>query len=193
MYTDEQLIARIRARATDPATRADTRRRSSTSLPPPATLELVEATEAALGFPLPAFLRRLYLEIANGGFGPGYGMLALAVPGPDPQGEDSLPATYQAFHFDAWPERLLPLWDWGDAAWSCVDCGSAEGVIVTHDDVVGPTETSFTLRTWLGAWSESVDLWCEIYEDSDAIITNPFTKKPVRTKVRGVARGRGAP
>jgi SMI1/KNR4 family protein SUKH-1 len=41
---------------------------------PPASLEQLQATEAALGFPLPPLLRALYAEVANGGFGPGAGI-----------------------------------------------------------------------------------------------------------------------
>ncbi|MGI5521505.1 hypothetical protein ACQEUX_11160 [Micromonospora sp. CA-259024] len=41
---------------------------------PPAAV--VEAEELA-GRPLPSLLRRLYLEVGNGGFGPGYGLLGL--------------------------------------------------------------------------------------------------------------------
>lgn len=38
---------------------------------PPASEEQLRATEAALGFPLPPFLRALYAEVANDCFGPG--------------------------------------------------------------------------------------------------------------------------
>ncbi len=41
---------------------------------PPATEEQLQATEAALGLPLPPLLRTIYAEVANGGFGPGYGI-----------------------------------------------------------------------------------------------------------------------
>ncbi len=41
---------------------------------PPANEEQLQATEAALGFPLPPLLRLLYAEVANGGFGPGAGI-----------------------------------------------------------------------------------------------------------------------
>jgi SMI1 / KNR4 family (SUKH-1) len=42
---------------------------------PPATEEQLHETEEALGFPLPPLLRLLYTRIANGGFGPGYGII----------------------------------------------------------------------------------------------------------------------
>ncbi|GHO49652.1 SMI1/KNR4 family protein [Ktedonospora formicarum] len=45
------------------------------SIFPPATEEQVQETERQLGFPLPPLLRLLYTEIANGGFGPGEGIV----------------------------------------------------------------------------------------------------------------------
>jgi hypothetical protein len=36
---------------------------------------------------------------------------------------------------------------------------------------------------------DGVDLWHEIYEDQEATIINPFTKKVVATKIRGRAKG----
>jgi hypothetical protein len=44
---------------------------------PPATAEQVALTEQRLGCPLPKPLRRYYLELANGGFGPLYGILGV--------------------------------------------------------------------------------------------------------------------
>src|SRR5512134_2461662 len=44
---------------------------------PPATLAPIEAAETAIGFRMPDLLRRLYLEIGNGGFGPGYGLVGV--------------------------------------------------------------------------------------------------------------------
>lgn len=42
---------------------------------PPATEGQIRETEQQLGFPLPPLLRLLYTEIANGGFGPGLGIV----------------------------------------------------------------------------------------------------------------------
>lgn len=40
------------------------------ALPAPAELSAVEDAEDRIGFAIPPLLRRLYLEVANGGFGP---------------------------------------------------------------------------------------------------------------------------
>jgi hypothetical protein len=42
---------------------------------PPATEAQLQATEEALGFPLPPLLKALYIEIANGGVGPSEGIM----------------------------------------------------------------------------------------------------------------------
>src|SRR4051794_36254641 len=42
---------------------------------PPASEAAVRATERRLGFSLPETLRQIYLTVANGGFGPGYGVM----------------------------------------------------------------------------------------------------------------------
>lgn len=47
-------------------------------LPAPALENNVQAAEAALGVRLPFDLRRVYTEVADGGFGPGEGMLSVA-------------------------------------------------------------------------------------------------------------------
>lgn len=177
--SDDALIGILRERAASP-------RRTDTSPPAvrrPASPEAVTLAEAAIGFSLDRFLIRVYLEVSDGGIGPGYGSLALA-------GDESLPSVYAEFRAGNWPEKLAPIWNWGDAIWSCVD---PEGRVVTHDGVAGPTVTDFTVRSWLWAWTEGVDLWKELYEDKEATILNPFTRKPITTKVRGSAKGRPWP
>lgn len=50
----------------------------SASFFPPATEEQLRQAEDESGFPYPPLLRTLYLTIANGGFGPGYGLKGVA-------------------------------------------------------------------------------------------------------------------
>jgi hypothetical protein len=45
---------------------------------PPATEAQLIATERELGYPLPGMLRALYSQLANGGFGPVYGLAGIA-------------------------------------------------------------------------------------------------------------------
>ncbi|HEX2475181.1 MAG TPA: hypothetical protein VHK01_10560, partial [Lacipirellulaceae bacterium] len=42
---------------------------------PPASTESVQLAESKLGFSLPSFLKDVYTQVGNGGFGPGYGII----------------------------------------------------------------------------------------------------------------------
>lgn len=168
MVTEDALIESMRRKAAEGERRA------------PASLAALHDTERALGFPIDPFLGRTYVEVSDGGTGPGHGALSLI-------GAECLSSTYAAFRSGGWPPGLLPVWDWGDAVWSCVD---ASGCVVTMDDTGLATLTDFSSRTWLRAWVDGVDLWAQLFDDKDATIVNPFTRKPVVTKVRGTAKGR---
>jgi hypothetical protein len=63
--TDDELIKAIRASL------------SGGEAPAPATVEAVLEAEVAFGFPIPLILRRLYLEVANGGFGPRFDVMGV--------------------------------------------------------------------------------------------------------------------
>ncbi len=76
-----------------------------TLLYPPATDEQLQATEEALGFPLPPVLHALYEQVANGGFGPGYGLLG-AIGGGNEHGW-LLTDTYHGMKADTQPIDLL--------------------------------------------------------------------------------------
>ena len=107
--TEDELISAVRAAA------------EGRDLPPPAPPEVVAEAEAVIGFQLPPLLRRLYVEVANGGFGPAFGVLGIRVPGglnediTDPYREGWDPAVVKV------PKGLVPLCDWGCAMLSMVD------------------------------------------------------------------------
>jgi hypothetical protein len=76
------------------------------TLPAPATSAAVEAAERELGGALPIVLRRAYLEVADGGFGPGAGLIPLA----------AAMATYRSYIAESpgprrstWPRGVLPV------------------------------------------------------------------------------------
>src|SRR5262245_60588102 len=116
--TDEELLAALRARVTDASNRVDTQVVPIMPRCPPASPEIVTSTERDLGFSLNPFLKRIYLEVANGGFGPGYGLVSLTK---NVCSDQTLSSLYHSFRTHRWPDKLLPLWDWGDAIWSCIN------------------------------------------------------------------------
>ena len=85
--TPDQLIHDLKQRALDWESRFDDGGRdidgsplslAFPELPEVATPAMIEAAEASLGFTLPPLLTRIYSEVANGGFGPDYGLIGLA-------------------------------------------------------------------------------------------------------------------
>jgi hypothetical protein len=133
-------------------------------LPPlvTATAGAVASAEERIGFALPPLLRRLYLEVGNGGFGPGYGLLGL----PDGHGGDQETSLglYRQAHDNPssfWSflaPGLLPVCSWGCAIYSLVDCSQPDGPMWGWDPNPGPPggEALYperrTLAEWLGRW-----------------------------------------
>lgn len=118
------------------------RERVASQVPPPATPEDVAGAEATLGFALPPLLKRLYLEVGNGGFGPGFGILGLP---PDGWTDDKrfnliclwqtnrdLPDDWPAGRWH-WPETLLPIAYHGDVAYACLDLSRPGCPVLEYD------------------------------------------------------------
>ncbi|GAA0568910.1 hypothetical protein GCM10009546_34600 [Actinomadura livida] len=129
-------------------------------LPPltPALGAAVEECEARLGHALPSLLRRCYLELGDGGFGPAYGLEPLRLTLRDYEEQQQ-----------SWPEAwrpmaraLLPICNWG--------CGIASYVDITdpslrmwaidpnpapvghHQDSLFPQH--FSMAEWMRRWVE---------------------------------------
>lgn len=150
----QQIVERVRRHVTGHA------------LPPPAPLAVIEEAERRLAFVLPDLLRELYATIADGGFGPAYGFLPLLKPAADGSEHDAIVLLYELFRrgeFDnlssAWPDRMLPLLDWGCANLSCVDC-SSPSLRVFRDNSTGLlTAEAPSLEHWLNDWLAGNHLW----------------------------------
>lgn len=91
-------------------------------LPPltPAKPEAVDEAERLIGFPLPDLLRRCYLDVGNGGFGPGYGVLGVGGGHPDDLGGTAVDL-YRKWRTSSaeartLPDGLLPICHWAVAS-----------------------------------------------------------------------------
>jgi hypothetical protein len=99
-----------------------------------ATPEDVLLGEETLGFTLPPLLTRMYLEVGNGGFGPGYGLIGIGARGEkDDLGNDLVRGYEERLKRDAdeptweWPIGWVPLASWGGGVFSCCNLlGSTE-------------------------------------------------------------------
>lgn len=141
---------------------------------PPTTSASVAAAETKLGFRLPDLLRDIYTQVANGGFGPGYGLIGL-----DDGAHDDLGKSITDLYFSYkqrdpddplwyWPDRLVPICHWGCAVYSCVDCSQPTAPVIYFDpnlhengqrwdDSFIPHMSSF--NKWIEAWLDDVNLW----------------------------------
>jgi hypothetical protein len=167
-------------------------RRKRRSAPPVSEVEMREA-EAALGFALPALLRRLYLEVSNGDFGPGLYRLNE----PSSQSEDypdSLVAWYVELRsptqaeIDAvwgdlnddrpmvWPDKLPMICDWGCNIYSCLDCAHPPYRVLRNDNNISFRTfavESPSLHDWLEDWLDGRELfWLDW--DAAAKVTFPL-------------------
>jgi hypothetical protein len=134
------------------------------SLPPALDDEAIAAAEAGLGSGLPGDLRRLYTEVADGGFGPGGGLLRLAMAVEEYR---SLRADPPGPRGQTWPEGLLPVVVY-DPGYDGVD--TATGAVISWD----PEE--LTERSGDEAWrrtfeevAPSVEAWMEAWVESKTL------------------------
>jgi len=114
--------------------------------------------EAALGFALPQPLRQLYAQVADGGFGPGPGILTLQQLA---ETYRDLTATPPGPRGQKWPAHLLPITP-DDMGRDCIDINSGEMVFWDAEELAeGFSDTvwnrSFkrgepSLAAWLERW-----------------------------------------
>ncbi len=175
MSPDELLIQAVRKRASDVrrATEGAGASRNSIDSFPPALPDQIEEAERTLGFKLPELLKAFYLQIGNGGYGPGYGIVGLPGGATDDRRKNLLDlyAVYSEPNPDdphwRWPARLLPVAHLGCAMYACLDCSTPEAPVVWFEPnphVDGePWTDSFipmapSMSDWIRAWLVDDDL-----------------------------------
>src|SRR5262249_33671014 len=123
---------------------ADARERGSATglpdpeMPQPTPAEAVTAAQQKLGFALPPLLARLWTEVANGGFGPGYGLWGLDGGFAEELSDQTTVEAYLSRIDDRgyaevhgpWPSKLVPVCDWGCSHITAIDCTTPEGEMV---------------------------------------------------------------
>lgn len=166
--TEDELLDRIRARVA-----------VSGAWDGPALVatpaEIAEA-EHAIGFPIPPLLRRIYLEIANGGFGP-YDSVIGVGEGAWTSDVGDIAVLYRGFGTrpEGHPPGIVPVYDVGCANWWLIDFRDPAGPMwgwdpdgCCHDHALAPQ--GVTLGTWLA----------ETLDGSDARrIEQPWVCRPV--------------
>ncbi len=185
------LISRLKQRAADPSTRTGHSSRVPGAAPAlfaAAAPSEIAAAEGRLGFALPNLLAGVYSRVANGGFGPGYGLIGL--PGGFADTDGYVVDLYELRLADAatgsidWPDKLLPICAWGCSIYSCVDCSAEAAPVVTFDPGARNdgdpmfARSHQSLQSWFEDWVQGANLWDRMYvEDAEGgrEVENPFT------------------
>ena len=137
-------------------------------LPLPVDRQTVIAAEDRLGFAFPSLLGRLWAEVANGGFGPGYGLFGLRGGHVDDASRLPLPDLYlnaiegpawERFLGEPWPARLVPICDWGCHHQSAIDCSTLEAKVIDLIDGYQRQPKGVSFARWMEDWVNGVDLW----------------------------------
>jgi hypothetical protein len=187
--TEEQLVTAVCKRAANATTRTDYATLRSREIGAPAMPEMIQVTEQQLGFSLHPLHRRLLETVGNGGFGPGDGLVGTANGSLDVEGR-SLSELRGAL----WPNTnvtLVPLCDWGDGIWSCID--AATGSVLTMSEF-GLFDIGQSFQSWLEEWVAGKNLWQQIVELGTTSIQNPHTKEYVAVPtVKGMKGERYVP
>jgi hypothetical protein len=134
---------------------------------PPVKEEALNDAMRQIGFPLPPLIRDLYTRVADGGYGPGYGVLPLLGPTYNLVGR-RLQMNEEATPEWAWPERLVELVNWGCHYFSGVDCSHKSCPVFFYNNDRAVEDATLadcllpeaeTLEEWLSAWLDGEDLW----------------------------------
>ncbi|MEZ5942483.1 MAG: SMI1/KNR4 family protein [Planctomycetaceae bacterium] len=137
------------------------------TLPPPATDSQIAAAERRIGCTLHKNHRQLLLEVANGGFGPGYGVVGVDDGFHDPDG-GALESSHDLIvsMSDSLPEgfRFAPLCDWGAAIWSVLSCTDGMVYVFYEGSFY---QTNDDLTAWISKWLDNKDIWASMFAFSD--------------------------
>ena len=131
--------------------------RDPAPLPAPATAEQVAEAEAALGFEVPGEVRQLYLDIANGGFGPGDGLYSLSDLAGQYQDMTDAPFGPQG---QPWPANLLAIAR-DDPGEICVDRDSGAVIFWDPEEIEGASDKHWraSFKAEAGSIAELFDKW----------------------------------
>ncbi len=131
----------------------------------PLSKRRLAAAERRLGLALPTAVLDLYGGLANGGFGPGYGLIGLVGGVKSDVNTDVVEDYRLRLLTDAedpgyfWPAGVLAVCHWGCGIYSCIGCRTPGAAVVRFDPnpvdedwSIAWGEEADSLTTWLRRW-----------------------------------------
>jgi hypothetical protein len=171
----EDTFELVRRRAFDPKTRTDQMDVIASTIRPVLGTDVLDQAAELIGVVLPELLRRMYSEIGDGGFGPGYGFMPLGLG--SRSGDESITALFRDFSSPdpqdpswSWPKGLLPIVHMGCAIYPCVRLSDLRIIVFdpnAHDSDWAEAflDQKCTFEEWIRTWANGEDLWSQIYND----------------------------
>ena len=184
----EHLLSEIRNRLASTPGRPTPSGPPRANLYPPLSEAELAQEEARLGFNLPPLLGHLYTQVANGGFGPGGGLLTFRQL--SPKVDQTIATMYFQFRTARakrgalWQERVVPFASWGDMIFSCIDLSDAstreDPPVVRYEPNMSEAQTHAKLKgapfrggglipererlsTWFEDWLEGREMFDRPY------------------------------
>ncbi|MFD6321306.1 SMI1/KNR4 family protein [Streptomyces sp. NPDC058442] len=178
----EQLLAQVAVKA------RETRPWDRPAPPGPADAATLARAEAALGFELPPLLAELYRRTADGGFGPGHGLLPLLDGAPsddEPAAVAQYPANRENGREDPdwpWPEGVLPISHWGCGMYACVDCRSPQATVLLFEPNADDSHHTWfvdtpSLADWSRSWTDGTGWYEEENEGADLTLWTDYSHR----------------
>ncbi len=128
---------------------------------PPAPKSVIAEAEQKLGFRLPPLLREIYANLANRGFGPGYGLLGLAGGYTVEDLSDLSVVEYYLYVRSLgddlpWPAQLVAVCYFGCGGTYAVDCSKPDYPVIATD--LGDLEpASRTFNELMERWANGTN------------------------------------
>lgn len=155
MFSRRDLDA-IRVRAFDEKRRTDRAPTFTRALPSRVSETRLSKLESGLGVRLFDEHRQLYLEVADGGFGPGCGLMSI-------DADDACDGLeYNFTMLNLLPgHTLIPVVDWGGNSWSCISMECRE-IITLVDSIFYQVHLGFAEFFLL--WADGEELGSRIFK-----------------------------
>jgi hypothetical protein len=145
---------------------------------PPVSLEELRRFERDTGLSLPPFLVQLYTMVANGGFGPSWGVNPLRH---ETRMSIETWDRHERHRWDSnnppsgWPDPLIRFCEEGCNIYYGVDCSSDHGTVFVVDPTCGSddplewlTKRADSVAGWLSEWVARPPPQLQLHEDASA-------------------------
>ena len=177
--TEQEIVDTLKIRLKDKLRQSEISPYESKAFPC-VTESLVREAEAKLGYVLPPLLSRIWIEVANGGTGPGYGLYGLDGGLPDEGTELTIPELclhYRELSYweeivgESLSQTTFPICDWGCRITSILDCSTPAGKIFLLSESGLLVDQNASFAEWIEDWLIGKPVGSESYKRASGVVS----------------------